>query len=360
MGRGNVTRPGPAAGRLTPPPRPPTPGNNGGMTDTDTDTDTAGAGAGAGAGTFADLDRYLRLPRLSGLVLSPDGDRLVTTVAELDGDGGRYISSLWSLDPKGDRAARRLTRSEKGESSPVFASDGSLLFVSERSRPGGKDDDPAGIWRLPPEGGEPWPIACRPAGISAVTAAKQAPVVVYAAKVAPGGTDDEAWRKQRSTRKISAILHENLPIRQWDHERGPEEVHFFAGVLPDTDARPNDLAAVRDLTPDAGQALHEATPVLNADGTAVVTEWEVPLPGGRVRVDLVRINHTHLVARAVPHHHRPSCRLGRRMGPACATTRVLPALVPGHLHRRHRHPDADHPRQQRLPLPRQRITSDVD
>ena len=231
-------------------------------------------------GTFADLDRYLRLPRLSGLVLSPDGDRLVTTVAELDGDGGRYISSLWSLDPKGDRAARRLTRSEKGESSPVFASDGSLLFVSERSRPGGKDDDPAGIWRLPPEGGEPWPIACRPAGISAVAAAKQAPVVVYAAKVAPGGADDEAWRKQRSTRKISAILHENLPIRQWDHERGPEEVHFFAGVLPDTDARPNDLAAVRDLTPDAGQALHEATPVLNADGTAVVTEWEVPLPGG--------------------------------------------------------------------------------
>jgi dipeptidyl aminopeptidase/acylaminoacyl peptidase len=89
-----------------------------------TDTDMA-------ATPFADLERYVRIPRLSGLVLSPTGDRLVTAVAELDGDGGRYISSLWSLDPTGDGPARRLTRSDKGESSPVFASEGSLLFAEE-------------------------------------------------------------------------------------------------------------------------------------------------------------------------------------------------------------------------------------
>jgi dipeptidyl aminopeptidase/acylaminoacyl peptidase len=251
-----------------------------------TDTDMA-------ATPFADLERYVRIPRLSGLVLSPAGDQLVTAVAELDGDGARYITSLWSVDPTGNGPARRLTRSDKGESSPVFASEGSLLFVSERRRPGGKDDDPPGVWRLPPAGGEPWPVATHPGGIAAVTAAKRSPVVVFAAKAAPGGrsaADDESWRTNRSTRKITAILHENLPIRQWDHERGPEEVHFFAGVLPDAGAELTELAEVRDLTPDAGQALHEANPVLNASGTAVVTEWEVSLPGGRVRVDLVHID----------------------------------------------------------------------
>jgi dipeptidyl aminopeptidase/acylaminoacyl peptidase len=257
-------------------------GNNGEMTDTD-----------AAASPFADLERYVRIPRLSGLALSADGDRLVTTVAELDSDGGRYISSLWSLDPVGDGPARRLTRSEKGEASPVFASDGSLLFVSERLRPGGKDDDPAGVWRLPPEGGEPWPVATHPGGISAVRAAKHSPVVVFAAKVAPGGRsteDDESWRKNRTTRKVTAILHENLPIRQWDHERGPDEIHFFAGFLPDAGADPAAVAEVRDLTPDAGQALHEASPVLSADGRSVVTEWEVALAGGRVRLDVVHID----------------------------------------------------------------------
>jgi dipeptidyl aminopeptidase/acylaminoacyl peptidase len=248
-------------------------------------TDTA-------AGAFADIGRYVRIPRLSGLALSAAGDQLVTTVAELDGDGGRYISSLWSLDPTGAGPARRLTRSDKGERSPVFALDGSLLFVSERPRPGGKDDDPAGVWRLPSGGGEPWPVATHPGGISAVTAANRAQVVVFAAKVAPGGrtaVDEESWHKDRATRKITAILHENLPIRLWDHERGPDEVHFFAGMLPGAAAEPKDLTDVRDLTPDAGRALHEATPVLNADGTSVITEWEVALPGGSVRVDLVRI-----------------------------------------------------------------------
>ena len=35
-------------------------------------------------GPFDDLDAYLALPRLSGLTLSPDGSRLVTSVATLD------------------------------------------------------------------------------------------------------------------------------------------------------------------------------------------------------------------------------------------------------------------------------------
>ncbi|HEV8625013.1 MAG TPA: hypothetical protein VG034_11205 [Acidimicrobiia bacterium] len=42
-----------------------------------------------------DLDAYLALPRVSGLVLSPDGSRLVTSVASVAPDGTKFLSALW-------------------------------------------------------------------------------------------------------------------------------------------------------------------------------------------------------------------------------------------------------------------------
>lgn len=43
--------------------------------------------AGEPASPFHDLDVFTALPRLSGLTLSPDGQRLVTTVAARDPKG---------------------------------------------------------------------------------------------------------------------------------------------------------------------------------------------------------------------------------------------------------------------------------
>ena len=81
---------------------------------------------------FDDLDDYLALPRVSGLAVSPDGSRVVTTIAELNDKRTEYVSAVWELDPAGRRPARRLTRGAKGESSPVFTADGDLLFVAAR------------------------------------------------------------------------------------------------------------------------------------------------------------------------------------------------------------------------------------
>src|SRR5579859_4797173 len=64
---------------------------------------------------FHDLDHYIAIPRLSGLALSPDGARLVTTVATLNGKGTEYVTALWEVDPAGERPAGRITRSAKGE-----------------------------------------------------------------------------------------------------------------------------------------------------------------------------------------------------------------------------------------------------
>jgi hypothetical protein len=52
--------------------------------------------------TAFDLDAFLALPRVSGLALSPDGSRLVTSVSTVAPDGTKFQSALWELDPAGN------------------------------------------------------------------------------------------------------------------------------------------------------------------------------------------------------------------------------------------------------------------
>ncbi|MEO5986489.1 MAG: S9 family peptidase, partial [Candidatus Limnocylindria bacterium] len=129
-----------------------------------------------------DFDAYLRLPRLSGLRVSPDGERLVVSLARPAPDGKKMHASLWELDPAGDARPWRLTRSAPGESAATFARDGSILFTSTRPDADRKpddesdDDDTAGLWLLPASGGEARLLAAPSGGVDAVVAAREADV----------------------------------------------------------------------------------------------------------------------------------------------------------------------------------------
>ena len=104
---------------------------------------------------FHDLDGYVALPRLAGLALSPDGARLVTSVASLNPERTKWVSSLWEIDPTGRRQPSRLTRSAAGEGNAEFLPDGTLLFTSSRPDPDQpkSDDKPVGsLWALPAGG----------------------------------------------------------------------------------------------------------------------------------------------------------------------------------------------------------------
>ena len=64
-------------------------------------------------GPFHSFDRYLDLPRVAALSLSPDGRRLVAPVQTLSTDRTRFVTALWEIDPGGG-PARQLTRSPEG------------------------------------------------------------------------------------------------------------------------------------------------------------------------------------------------------------------------------------------------------
>jgi dipeptidyl aminopeptidase/acylaminoacyl peptidase len=240
------------------------------------------------ATAFDNLDDYLALPRVSGLAVSPDGSRLVTTVAELNDKRSAHVSAIWEVDPAGQRPARRLTRSANGEASPAFTADGDLLFVSSRpsaDKAGGDTKPPAALWRLP-AGGEAVEVVSPPGGVSAVRAARAADRTVIGSALLPAARDADDDRRLRDLRKdgeVTAILHTDYPVRFWNKDIGPDEPHLL------------DANGLRDLTPDPGAALlaagfGDAVFDVSADGSFLIATWQLTGPGPTQRSVLMRID----------------------------------------------------------------------
>jgi dipeptidyl aminopeptidase/acylaminoacyl peptidase len=255
---------------------------------------------------FHDLDEYVALPRLSGLVLSPDGSRLVTTVSTLNQDRTVLHTALWEVFPTRSKPARRLTRSAQGETGAAFTPDGDLLFISKRpdadAKESEKPQDTPALWVLPVGGGEARVVATRPGGVAGLRTARSSAAVVFSTKMLPTATDakdDERLRTLRTDTKVAAILHDGYPVRFWDHDLGPDAPHLLGWHFRHSDepARAVEVASrsvehldVTDLTPRPGAALEEAQYDLAPDGTFVISTWRVPSAAADTRQELVRID----------------------------------------------------------------------
>jgi dipeptidyl aminopeptidase/acylaminoacyl peptidase len=243
------------------------------------------------------FDRYLALPRLSALKLSPDGKRLVVAVGRPDAEGKKIKTALWRVDPAGRAKPRRITRSAAGESVGTFLRDGSLLFTSARPDPDVKEDPEHKInalWLLPAEGGEARLLLAPDGGVDGVAAARAADAIAFGAQVHPEAktlAEDADRAKARKDAGVGALLFDSYPIRYWDAWLAPRSRRLFAATPPAADADPEAKVEPRDLTGDAGPAaLVESGIDLSPDGKTLYTRWVDYSRSPIVAEDLVAID----------------------------------------------------------------------
>jgi dipeptidyl aminopeptidase/acylaminoacyl peptidase len=247
------------------------------------------------ADPFSDLDAFIRLPRVEGLWLSPDGRRLVVGVATPDRKMARYTTALWEVDPDRARPARRLTRSSQGEAAAAFTPAGDLLFISARPEPdveAGEEPKPV-LWLQPSGGGDARVVASPAGGVRGVVVS-EAGVVVVGSAMMPSANDADGDKEIRTKRKdeaVSAILHEEYPVRYWDHDLGPDRTRLLAADLAAQVTVGEAQLDLRDITGHVGRALDdECGWDVAPDGRTVVATWAVAEPAGSQRYTLVAID----------------------------------------------------------------------
>lgn len=263
---------------------------------------------------FHDLADYVATPRLTSLELSPDGGRLVATVQTLDEKRSGYVTSLWELDPSAQRAPRRLTHGATSESVAGFTSSGDLLFQAKRAT---GDDALPSLHLLPQAGGEARVVASRAGGFGSVVSASDTGTLVLTSTTLADATDDAAddteVAKARGDSKVSAILHDRYPVRNWDHDLGPAATRLLVADPPvdpsDTDA--DTKLALRDMTGHVGSHFSDEMSFdVTADGSTVVADWQrhigrADIVESVVRLDVATGERTVLADDPARSHHRP-------------------------------------------------------
>ncbi len=250
---------------------------------------------------FHDLEQYVALPRLSGLAMSGDGSRLVTTVATLNRKGTGYVSALWEVDPTGRRTAYRLTHSGKGESGAAFSSTGDLWFTSERPNPDDRGEEAGtALWRLPAAGGEARLALSRPGGVASVHCARDADVTVLKAALLSGAATEAehaALHKVRKDAGVDAVLHDGYPVRFWDHDLGPERPALFVAEPDEQQSAPAAQTVddappmrLRPVSDNLGVGLEEQQPEVSPDGSFALVPVVMPQARGEQHTALVRID----------------------------------------------------------------------
>jgi dipeptidyl aminopeptidase/acylaminoacyl peptidase len=115
-------------------------------------------------------DDVLGLRVVSDPRVSPDGQLVAYVVESLNGAKDAYQTDVW-LVPAAGGEARPLAASPVGDDQPRWSPDGKrLAFLSERPRPGVKEDEAdearRQIWLIRPDGGEAAPLTAAPGAVS--------------------------------------------------------------------------------------------------------------------------------------------------------------------------------------------------
>jgi dipeptidyl aminopeptidase/acylaminoacyl peptidase len=193
--------------------------------------------------TFDDL---IKMHRISGPQVSPDGKWVAYTVSTPDLDSNRGVSNIWLASTAGG-APSQLTQSGH-DSSPVWSPDGkTLAFLSSRN-------GDSQVYLLSLDGGEAHALTKLSTGADLVKWSPDGKTIAFTSGVYPDCKDDDCNSKrdaEKEKNKVKAHVAEHLLYRHWTHWNDGKRSHLFV-VPADGSAAPRDLipGADYDTPPD--------------------------------------------------------------------------------------------------------------
>src|SRR6516164_2421415 len=192
------------------------------------------------------FDDMIKMHRIAGPQISPDGKWVLYTVATPDMDANRNVTNIWIVSTSGG-GPTQLTQSGQ-DSSPVWSPDGqTIALLSSRS-------GEAQVYLLPLEGGEARRLTKLSTGADLVKWSPDGKTIVFTSSVYPDCKDEDCNKKrdeEKEKNKVKAHVAEHLLYRHWTHWNDGKRSHLF--VIPaDGSAGPRDLTsgADYDVPPD--------------------------------------------------------------------------------------------------------------
>jgi acylaminoacyl-peptidase len=153
------------------------------------------------------------LDRVTDPHVSPDGRLVAYDLRTVDYDQNKASHSIWVADLKAkDSAPHRLAASDGGASSPRWARDGSLYFLSNRS---GSDQ----VWRTGADGASAVQVTRLPLDVGSFRLSPDGRRLVVSLAVFPDCPTVECTRQRmdaKAAQKTSGVLYDKLFVRHWD------------------------------------------------------------------------------------------------------------------------------------------------
>ncbi len=174
----------------------------------------------------------LKLARLSGSTVSPDGKTVVYALNAQDIKNNRSYTNLFAIDTE-SKATTQLTFGEKSNSSAQFSKDGSKIFFKSNENNGSQ------VWVMNLDGSNKIQISDVEGGINGFAIAPTNDKVLYAKTVK---VDKIAKDMYPEYQKSGAQIWDDLMVRHWDYWTKGEYSHIFVADIVN-----NKLANDKDI-----------------------------------------------------------------------------------------------------------------